>query len=326
MSLVGVSYFAIIPDMIRDYVDRSSLNIYRVAGGLVAIFLAIWFQPIIQGKSADHGAFMTVVVGLSVILALPWIGVFWVTQEPLYDAVQAHRASFWRDAVFIFRQGAFRRLVGFYLSARMASDFFAGVLLYYLTYFLGRGMLFPIVLTSFFAVALLFLPLVNWASRRLDKRYIAGLGNATWVAVFLIAATLPASTPSWVVVLVLSCGGLGFVTVDVMPWAMLGEVIDEGELIWYRRAEGIYSGLFLFLRKLAGAVALLTLGVTLAATGYDATSHHVEAGTLQSIRFLCMIVPAILLSVATYFCISYPITKIAHAAIRTELTDRASAP
>ena len=47
-----------------------------------------------------------------------------------------------------------------------------------------------------------------------------------------------------------------------MPWAMVGEVIDEDDLAHGERREGLYNGVFTFLRKLGGALGVfLVLGV-----------------------------------------------------------------
>ena len=62
--------------------------------------------------------------------------------------------------------------------------------------------------------------------------------------------------PPWVIYLFVPLVGVGYAIVDLMPWSMVGEVIDEDELRRGERREGVYNGVFTFLRKLGGAVAV----------------------------------------------------------------------
>ena len=72
---------------------------------------------------------------------------------------------------------------------------------------------------------------------------------------------------------------------------MLGEVVDEDELATDERREGIYNGLFTFLRKLAGAVAVFVALGILDLSGLEA---GVPAGptTRWAIRLLATLAPA----------------------------------
>ena len=40
----------------------------------------------------------------------------------------------------------------------------------------------------------------------------------------------------------------GFALVDLMPWSMVGEVADEGELATAERRDGVYNGVLSFVR------------------------------------------------------------------------------
>ena len=71
----------------------------------------------------------------------------------------------------------------------------------------------------------------------------------------------------WMLVLAGSVG-VGYAVADLMPWAMLPDVVDEGELESGERREGLYNGVFTFLRKAGGATAYLLAGVLLDLSGY----------------------------------------------------------
>ena len=64
-------------------------------------------------------------------------------------------------------------------------------------------------------------------------------------------------------------GAIGYAVMDLMPWSMLGEVVDEDDLETGERREGTYYGLFMFVRKLAGSLAVWLALTLLGVLGYE---------------------------------------------------------
>jgi GPH family glycoside/pentoside/hexuronide:cation symporter len=109
----------------------------------------------------------------------------------------------------------------------------------------------------------------------------------------------------------------------MMPWAMLGEVIDEDELRTGERREGLYAGFFTFLRKLGGATAVTVAGVALDLAGF-AGGQEPPAAAIAAIRGLTAVAPAVFLIMAVRLAIGYPITRAAHRDILERIAARAS--
>ncbi len=114
---------------------------------------------------------------------------------------------------------------------------------------------------------------------------------------------------------------IGYAVVDLMPWSMIGDVIDEDDLATGERREGLYHGMFLFLRKLAGAVSVfVALGVLdLAGLRPDGPQ---TSQTLWAIRLMASLGPASCLLVAIWLSYGYRLTRAEHARIRTALSAR----
>jgi len=107
---------------------------------------------------------------------------------------------------------------------------------------------------------------------------------------------------------------------------MLGDVVDEDELAYGTRREGIYAGFFTFLRKLSGA-----LGVALAFMALDWVGFRgaAEGGggpqspqVLLAIRSLAAGVPMLFVVLACAVAWGYPLSRARHAAILRELRER----
>ena len=110
-----------------------------------------------------------------------------------------------------------------------------------------------------------------------------------------------------------------------MPWAMLGEVIDEDELRTGERREGLYNGVFTFLRKAGGASAYGVAGFALSAAGYDAELGASPAAK-QVIRAITSMVPAFFLVIALALALRYPLTRERHREILIELAEKRRSP
>ena len=100
---------------------------------------------------------------------------------------------------------------------------------------------------------------------------------------------------------------------------MLGEVVDEDELRSGERREGIYFGLFTFLRKLGGALGVALALLALEFAGYENQPEQNEA-TLAAIRTLTAAVPAAFVFLAGLAALGYPLTRERHDQILQELS------
>jgi GPH family glycoside/pentoside/hexuronide:cation symporter len=121
---------------------------------------------------------------------------------------------------------------------------------------------------------------------------------------------------------------LGYAVADLMPWAMLGDVIDEDELATGERREGMYVGCFMFLRKVGGATAVLAIGLILQLAGFVGDGDRSEQPELAllTIRTLTSLVPMALLLLAIAVATRYPLTREVHAEILEGLRRRRERP
>ena len=90
-----------------------------------------------------------------------------------------------------------------------------------------------------------------------DKARVFTLGSLWWAATSLGLVFVGPELPRWVIFVYVPIVGIGYAVVDLMPWSMLGEVIDQDDLETGERREGLYNGVFTFLRKLGGALGVM---------------------------------------------------------------------
>jgi len=104
---------------------------------------------------------------------------------------------------------------------------------------------------------------------------------------------------------------------------MVGDVIDEDDLITGERREGLYNGVFTFIRKLAGALAVFLAMAVLDIAGLEQGEVQSERA-LMAVRLVASFGPALFLAVGIWFAWGYPLTRLRHSEIREALARRAA--
>lgn len=324
-TMLGVPYIALLPEMALGYQERTSMNSFRAAGSVVGTLLAaVALRPLVDlfGGGALGFAWAGLLAGIWA--ALPWLIVHHATWERP-DFARPVRMGFFAGARRAAAHGTYRRLVALFLAARIAVDLVAALLIFYVTYWLRHADDFPTILGCLLIAAVASLPFWLWVSRFTDKATIFIFGACWWIVAQLMLLLPQPSWPAWTMFALAIATGFGYAVADMMPWSMLGDVIDEDDLVTGERREGIYSGFFTFLRKLGGATAVALAGVVLDFAGL-ARGPEQPASALLAIRILTAAVPAFFLAIAAAVAWSYPLTRERHATILQRLQARNRSP
>ncbi len=323
-TVVAVPYLAIIPEMTGSYDERTSLNAWRAVGAIFgALLAAAAIQPLAGYFGGGAAGYQQAGLLAGLWIMAVWPFVYRVTFERPTQGPAAD-TSLLESIQSLVRHAAFVRLTGVYILGRIAIDLTSTMFLYYFTWWLGRPEDFPITLGVFLLCVALAMPMWNAVARRVDKHMIFLMGVASWI---VSQAGLLLAEPDWPrfwIFLGAAIGGVGYAAADMIPWSMLGEVVDEDELNTGQRREGVYFGLFMFLRKLGGAsavaIALWVLGLTGYVGGEGVTGQSEQ--TLTTIRVLTAAVPAGFVALAGVVAWNFPITRARHAEIVAALAER----
>ncbi|MFC2029204.1 MFS transporter [Chloroflexota bacterium] len=325
-TAVHVGYNALTPEMTPDYDERSSLNGYRmvfsIAGTLLAIILATvlgWYIDDTQVLFALLG------IGLGLASIVPPLIVFAVTRErPAEELPEPLPAKEALGATLSNRP--FWLVMGLYLLSWTAASILAAVLIYFAIYYLrvpDQANYFVLVAMG---AGILFIPLIVWLARRLDKRRAFILGMASWIIALLALFGLQSQQVTLAYVLAF-LSGAGIATAYVIPWSMVADIIEYDEVNTGQRREGSYYAFASFFQKLATGVAIWALGQTLALTGYITPAPGMPVpdqpdAAIMAIRIFIGLVPVVLLVLAILFAWRYPISRDLHRALRDELAAR----
>jgi sugar (glycoside-pentoside-hexuronide) transporter len=322
-TVLSIPYMALLPEMATSYDERTSFNTFRSGAAVLGTFAAVAMKPLSSAFGGGAEGWWAAGCVVGVWLVMPWFGVFKVSFE---------RPEYAPKRPLGFREGmralaahrAYRRLAGLFILARIAVDLIGAMFLFYFAYWLGREDDFQITMFLFLSVVVLSLPFWLRVARHRDKRAIFIFGAAWWIGSQFFIFMGDPSWPRWTIFLIAALAAIGYAVADLMPWSMLGDVIDEDELATGERREGVYVGFFTFLRKLGGATAVLLMGVVLELAGYDGGAPRAEqsALALETIRVLTSLVPAFFLGLAIWVALGYPLGRAAHQQVLDQLYQR----
>lgn len=321
MTVVSVPYLAIQPEMALDYDERTSINTYRTIGALTGTVLAVNVRSVSELFGGGSAGFVWAGAAYGALLALPWLAVYAATFERPDFQRRTGRVPVRESLRAVLAHRTFTRLTAIYIMGRIAMDLAGALIILYTAYWLGRSQDFELVMMLFLGATALALPFWLAVARGRDKATIFLLGSVWWIVSSISLALVQPDWPRWIIYVFVPLVGVGYAVVDLMPWSMVGEVIDEDELQSGERREGAYNGVFTFLRKLGGAVGVFGALSLLDLAGYQKGAVQTETAR-EAIRWMTALGPAFFLAVGVWLVRGYPLTREAHAHILAQLAER----
>jgi oligogalacturonide transporter len=321
LTVVVIPYLALVPEMALEYDERTTLQTYMNAASIIGIGVAIAMRPMAASLDAGPRGYAIAGVIMAVIVTVPWLVVHAVSFERPAYAMRPVRMGVVEGIADAMRQPTFRQLTLFYLCGRVAIDLVGAVLVLYFTHWLSRSADFEVAMLLFLFGVVASLPVWLRYARGRDKVHVFMIGSCWWIAAqFLLFAAQP-DWPRWLLLVFIPILAFGYAVVDLMPWAMLGDVIDEDDLATGERREGVYNGVFTFVRKLAGGLAVFLALAMLDWAGLSAGESQTEAAR-SAVRWMASLGPVVFLVLGVWWARGYPLSRARHESIVAEIARR----
>lgn len=322
-TLVGCPYDALTPELTLDHDERTSVATYRMFVSILSGLLAALMFGLFVFPAFDNLETRFLVIGLScAVVFIPSVLVtFFGTRERVeFHPVREVRLM---DSLrYLFRNREWRYTASISLLSWLPVDIASVVFAYLLIYWVGMGEdEASLVQALILASATLFLPLVLWMGRRLEKQQAYIISAASWV-VFMLAILLVPQGGRIAAYFIALGVGLGVSSAHVLPHAMSPDVVEIDELMSGQRQEGIYSGVNVFVRKLSTMLVIFFTGLALQWSGYTEGAAQQPPQALLAIRLIISVAPAVVLLASIWAAWRYPLTRRRHAEIQEELRKR----
>jgi oligogalacturonide transporter len=259
--------------------------------------------------------YLVMAVFFGALYALPWLLVFFGTKSTPISKPEDKPAGIVTQIKSVLRNRAFRCYIGMFLSGMAAADLLLSLLIYYITSVLNRAAEFPLVTGITIVSQLIGSQIWARVAKRTNKIVPLKIGALIWAAGMAICLFQTEASTHWVLYLAAVLIGTGGIACNQVPWSVLPDVIDAGELITGRKEEGVYSGLVTFIRQSANGLMLGLSGFLLQFAGYQVAQGTNGAAVIQTIatvrglRFLFVFSPLVFLLIALVFAFNYPISR-----------------
>ncbi len=335
-------YQALAPDLTPDYDQRTRVAAYRVTignlGDMIGAIVPMLMLAALAPRLTFRWSGATVAIIITATALLTFVGVR--EREDLWRRPRRPlRQNLIQIVTFPVRNRPARILIVSYACAVFATTMPVAVFRFVNKYvFTATGLegtaLGPLVervgasafldigvILGYFAGVFLSAPLWSRALRTRDKKHgyiFAFLYLGAMVCgVFLIPRELGILFP--VLNLFVGAGALGL---WMLPGALGPDILEWEELHHGDRHEGGFYGIWMFVQKTGGGIALFAMGFLLGAMGFVPDVEQSETVVL-GLRLLYGGTPLLVVGIAAAVFARYPLTREAYAEVRAELDRRA---
>jgi len=318
MTVCAIPYYALMPDLTDSYDERTALVTFRSALSLIGtLLIAVLFRPLVDTFGGDAPAWAMTGAVFALWIVWPWLPIWWVTWERLPKEIAAPVPL--RDYVGVITGNRnFARLLALFALGRIAIDLPLALFLHYFTYVIGRPDYFGAMMFSFILGTVMAMPVWLRFARGRDKAQVYRWACVGWTTTFLGLLTFQPEWPYGAMVAVSLLSGFGYAAADMMPWSMVADVADEDELACGERREGVFMGIFTFVRKISGAAGVFLGLSVLDLVGFQPNVENGEA-ILLTIRGLTAGVPILFILGSLAIATKYTLGQAEHESILVTL-------
>ena len=337
VSACEVPSVALVPELTRDYDERTSLMRFRYlfgwAGGLLMLYLAygVFLKPDAGHKVGqlnpdgywEYGLFGGLLIAVTVLLSAAGqhkrVG-HWPETRPVPTSV-THALDEIRESLSNRAFAIFVLAAGFAVISQGITFSISNYLYLYVWRFDQAAFgLYPVVL--FLSVVAAFF-LVAPLNQRWDKPHTAAYASiisvCLWVSPFLLRlvdlwpqAGTQAST--WGVFLFFFLANAFGVTVSISASSMIADIVEDAQVKTGRRTEGIFFAGNFFVQKCATGVGIFASGIIISWAGLSVQTapDAVAADVVDRLTLAYIAIVALLAVLASIVFARFPIRRHDH--------------
>jgi GPH family glycoside/pentoside/hexuronide:cation symporter len=325
-TMVYMPYFALTPELTSDYDERTSLvslrAFFSIFGSLLAFSLP---EMVVNGFIPEHAGNVFLMGAIfALISALPLYVVFFGTKER-QEFIQQEQPGLLQSIKESVQNRPFVFGTIIYLFTWVTVDLLQTILIFYITFVVMREADTTVIMATIFIVAILAIPLWTWTSRHMNKRIAYIIGMVFLTAVLMVLMNLTPLTPLYLILGLCVLAGIGVAAAHVIPWAIIPDAIEVGELKTGRRHEGMYYSLISLAQKIASGIAIPGAGLVMQVTGFIPNAAQQPASALLGIRLLTGPIPGVMMLIGIVFALVYPLGREGYTQIAQELEERRAA-
>lgn len=297
-AIFAVPYTAMAAEMSDSSAERVRIMAYRMTLVLVGILAGSAIAPMLVAElGGGRGGYagMSVIVGS--LCATAMLVAFFATRGVQLHEQPGDHLPWGEQARLVMRNRQYLCMVGVYLVQLLGLGTMTAATPYFAVHVLGQDeKMIGNIFLVFMGVGVLSMPFWSAMARRYGKqRALVGAVLLYALASAGLLAVQPGGNMLWLYG-PLALMGIAFGAQQMLPFAMLTDVINVDAATTGVRREGLLSGLWVASEKAGLALGPLVAGLTLDLTGFvESAGGHVaqSASALAGIRLTYIVLPAI---------------------------------
>jgi len=312
ITITSMPYYAMTPELTRDYDERTNLTTFRMIGGTIGYMAGAAFPPFIAGLFITEKigwGMMGIMFGAFAALCL-FITAFGVKRRKELEGPPSQIPAL-KSILICFKNKPFNFLMIQGLFTGFCFMLVMSYMAFFLTYQLNMKDKIPILMTLLLVTIGVFLFFWKWVTDKWAKGPTYALGLFIAFGATALSFLLPKGGSNWIYVIVF-VAGFGFSAQWVLPWSIIPDVVEHDELMTGERREGIYYGVKGLTAKVSDALGLFVGGWVLKLFGFVPEVPQSDF-SLLGIRLFFGPIPALVAFLSLPLLIWFPITRKTHA-------------
>ena len=293
-SFTNIPYNAILPEMSKDYNERTNISGYKQAFAVIGTILGAGAAlPIMAIFASRTAGFIGMSAIFGFLAALSLLVTFISVREP--NAVkQPGGESIPKSLKDVFTNKPYLLLLTAWFTNSTAVAIMEAMLIYYYKYIFKDEGSVTMAMIILLVVTIATIPFWVWFARKVSKKTAYAIGmTLTLLGVVLFAFTADRLGQT-IALVYMVLAGFGFSSHFVLPWSMVPDTIEYGYARSGVRREGVYYSVWTFVIALGGAFAGFLVGQSLGLFGYVPDAIQ-SAAAILGIRLLIGPLPAVLI-------------------------------
>jgi glycoside/pentoside/hexuronide:cation symporter, GPH family len=324
-SCLQIPHLAWGAELAQTYLGRNRVVAIREAFFMCGILAAVLLPVLLFGTGQLVLRPILQLYSTMALILIPITAFAAAWFAPDYPSPHKESRYFFRGMLSLFRgREAFSRLLIAYGLMQLGLTVYDSVVLFLVSRVLGLEHLFLLFASLQFIVTIVSMPMMTRIGRRVDKHRLLAVFTILFPVGTLILSMTPrgnaiSATVAYVVI------GLSVAPYRVMPTSMVADCADLDYLRSGIDRRGTHMAILMFFFKLALAAGVGVAFPLLDAIGFNSTGAN-DPGTLDHLRVIVAVVPALLMLPAFGCLWNYPLTRAAQIDLRKRLDEASPAP
>lgn len=323
LTMVLIPHFAMGAEMSTDYDERTSVMGYNRSFWIIGLLGGVAVPLILLEAIPDKTqAYNLIGLILGAFITFSVLVTFFGTRENPKNWLTAKPVNYLKGLGILFRNKPYLIAQVSYLLYHTAAAIPNTLLIYFAIHWMRIGESAALTaIPVYMLTALASIPVWVKVTARINKKraFIASL-FFSFAGAMLCLAIPPGGLA--LLLIILGVAGIGYGGMMTIPAATLADIVDIDEVQTGDRREGLYFGMWDFVRKLCSNLGKWAPMIGLAYLGYAPAAEAQSPVVVSGIRYMFSVGPAVLYIIAALIMFTFPMDREMYKRVRAELDAR----